>query len=68
MHVPLTEHQDQLFLGKGRIHQRQRNAVKREIPGGIPGILPLVRHGDDVGVVDMRPIRVASMEPLSGRF
>ena len=68
VHVPLTEHQDQLLLGKGRIHQRQRNAVKCEIPCGIPGILPLVRHGDDVGVVKMGPIRVASMEPFSGRF
>ncbi len=68
MHVPLAEHQDQLFFGKGRIDQGQRNAVKRQIPGRIPGILPLVRHGDDVSVVEMRPIRVASMEPFSGRF
>src|SRR5215510_9303823 len=68
MHVPFAEHEDQLFLGKGRIDQSQRNAVECEVPGGIPRILPFVRHRDDVGVVEMRPIRVATMEPLPGWF
>ena len=27
--------------------------VEREIPGGVPGILPLVGHRDDVGVVEV---------------
>ena len=44
MHVPLTQHEHELFLGKGRIDERERNTVKRKIPGGVPGVLPLVRH------------------------
>jgi hypothetical protein len=67
MHVPLAQKQNQLFLGEVGIHERQGNAVEGKVPGGVPGILPLVRHGDDVGVVDVGPFVVASFEPLAGR-
>ena len=62
MHVPLAQHEHQLLLGKFRIHHRQRHAVKRQIPCRIPGILPLVGHGDDVGVVQMRPLMIAPLQ------
>ena len=67
MHVPLAQHQDELILGKIRIHQRQRNAVKRQVPCGVPGILPFVGHGDDVGVVQMRPLVIAAVAALRRR-
>ena len=67
MHVPLAQHEHQLLLGKFRIHHRQRHAVKRQIPCRIPGILPLVGHGDDVGVVQMRPVGIAPVQPLGRR-
>ena len=60
VHVPFARKQDQLLLGELGIDQRQRDAVKGQVPGGIPGIFPLVGHRDDVGVVQMRPVAVAA--------
>ena len=51
MHVPLAQHQDQLALGKVRVDHGQWDAVKRQVPCGVPRVLPFVRHRDDVGVV-----------------
>ena len=53
VHVPFAQQQHQLRLREVRIDERQRHAVEREIPGGIPGVLPLVRHRDDVRVVEV---------------
>ncbi len=61
VHIPFAQHEDELLLGERRVHQRERDAMKREIPGGIPGILPLIRHRDDIGVIEMRPIRVPAV-------
>ena len=59
VHVALAQHQLQLLLAEIRIHKRQGEDVEGEIPGGVPGILPLVRHGDDVAVVHVVPVVVA---------
>src|SRR5260370_7624363 len=67
MHIPLTQHEDQLFLGTVRINQRQCNAMERKVPGGVSGILPLVRHADYVGVIEMDPCFVAPTGSISGR-
>ena len=56
VHVPFARQQHELLLGEVRIDQRQGDAVKREVPGGVPRILPLVRHRDDVGVVEVPPV------------
>ena len=56
MHVPFAREQHELVLGKLGVHQRQRDAVKRQVPRGIPRIFPFVGHGNDVGVVEMLPI------------
>ena len=61
MHVPLAGHQIQLPFGKIGIHQRKGDAVKGQIPGGIPGVLPFVGHGDNVKIVEMLPFVVASL-------
>ena len=37
-----------------------------QVPGGEPRVLPLVGHGEDVGVVEMSPVRVAAVLPLRG--
>ena len=79
MHVPLTRHQQQLLLGEVGIDQRQRDAVEGQVPGGIPWVLPFVRHGDHVGIVEMAPFRLRPLSrsrggsgpagsPLSQRF
>mmetsp|Transcript_25840 Transcript_25840/g.42091 ORF Transcript_25840/g.42091 Transcript_25840/m.42091 type:complete len:226 (-) Transcript_25840:354-1031(-) len=59
VHKPLGCQEPQLLLGKTRIHQSQRQAMKRQIPGGIPGIFPFVWHGDHVQVVEMIPIFIS---------
>ena len=41
--------------------------MERQIPRGIPRILPLVGHGDDVGVVEVRPFAVAAVFAFGGR-
>ncbi len=66
VHVPLSQHQRELFFGEVRIDQCQWNAVKCQVPRGVPGILPLVRHGDDVRVVQMSPLVVATLPALWG--
>lgn len=58
VHVPLPGHELQLSLGKFGVDHREGDAVKREVPGGIPRILPLIRHRDDVGVVQVPPVRI----------
>ncbi len=64
VHVPLPQHENKLFFGKIGVNQRQSNAMKREIPGGVPGELPLVRHGDNVSVVNVSPGAISP--PFSG--
>ena len=67
MHVPLAQHQHELFLGEIGIDQRQRDAMKSQIPCRIPRILPLVGHGNDVGVIQMRPLVIAAVLALRRR-
>ena len=59
VHVALAQHQLELLLGEVGVDERQRRAVEGEVPGGVPGVLPLVRHRDDVAVVHVVPVRVA---------
>src|SRR5215469_4930018 len=64
VHVPLARQQHELRLGELGIEMRERNAVKRQIPGGVPRVLPFVRHRNDVGVVEVLPVAVAAVTPL----
>ena len=57
--IVLAQHQVELLLAEVRVHQRERQDMEGEIPRRVPGILPLVRHGDDVGVVHVMPLLVA---------
>ena len=65
VHVPLARQLRQLQLGELGIDQRQRDAVEGEVPRGVPRVLPLVRHRDDVRVVEVLPAVVA---PRLARF
>src|SRR5262249_42410160 len=66
MHVPLAEHQYQLFLCEIGIDECERNAMESEIPGGIPRVFPLVGHRKDVGIIEVLPFLISSVES-SGR-
>ena len=67
VHVPLARQQHELALGELRVDQGERDAVEGQVPGGVPGILPLVRHREDVGVVEVRPVAVAAVPALGRR-
>ena len=68
MHVPLSAQEKQLGLCEIWIDSRQRDAVKREVPGRVPRILPLVGHRDHIAVVEMQPGRVATRQALRRWF
>ena len=51
------QHQE-LLLGEVEVHERERDRVERQVPGGVPGIFPLVGHGDDVAVEHVEPLGV----------
>src|SRR5262249_48690451 len=59
MQIVWLQDQLKLLLRERYIHARQRNSMKCEIPCGVPGILPLVRHRDDVAVDHVDPFAVA---------
>ena len=59
MEVGLAEHQLELLFGEIGIHGRKRDRMERQIPGCVPGILPFVRHRDDVVVDHVEPIAIA---------
>ena len=57
--IPGAEQQLDLRLGEVDVDQRQRRAVKREIPRREPRILPLVRHRDHIARDHVKPRHVA---------
>ena len=67
VHVPLAREQCELRLGELRVHERKRDAVERQVPRGIPRVFPFVGHGNNVGVVDMLPLMVATVLAFAGR-
>src|SRR5258708_19028175 len=64
MHVPLPQEQIELTFGKGAIDQGERNTVERQVPGGIPGVFPLVWHRHDTLIVEVSPPGIASIPAL----
>ena len=68
MHVPLVEEEEQLVFGKFRIQTGQRNAVEGQVPGSIPGVLPLVRHGNDVKILEVCPAVISTFFALLWRL
>src|ERR1700752_4506528 len=47
-----------MSLGKFGIDHRKRQRVEGQIPGGKPGIFPLVRHGEYLACIKMLPVMV----------
>ena len=60
MLVPFPHDDIELLLGELGIGQGQGNTVKGQVPRGVPGILPLVRHRHDAFVMQMPPFGVAT--------
>ena len=56
--VDALEHQFHLLLGEVGVDDRERKRVEGQVPCRVPGVLPLVGHGDDVLVQHVEPLRV----------
>jgi hypothetical protein len=65
-HVPFAAEEQDLVLGELQVDPRQDHRMEAQVPAREPGILPLVRHGDDVFGVEVPPILVAAAPALSG--
>ena len=59
VHVVLAQHEAELLLAEIRVDERQGEHVEGEVPGRVPGVLPLVRHRDHIAVVHVVPVLVA---------
>src|SRR5438552_13744132 len=59
MLVPFARNEIELTFRKMRIDQRKRDAVKGEIPRGVPREFPFVRHRHHTLVIKMTPAGVA---------
>ena len=56
--VDSAKHQFHLLLGEVGVDDGERQRVEGQVPGRVPGVLPLVGHGDDVLVHHMVPLPV----------
>ncbi|OPY90220.1 MAG: hypothetical protein A4E73_02606 [Syntrophaceae bacterium PtaU1.Bin231] len=56
--VDVPEHQLHLLLREIGVHDGERQRVEGQVPGRVPGVLPLVGHGDDVLVEHVEPLRI----------
>ena len=64
----LEQQHPEIFLGEFRIDQGERDALEGQIPGGKPGKLPLVRHGQDAHGIQVAPVDVpTAFAGLRGR-
>ena len=59
--IAIKQHQAQLLLSELGIQPRDRRRVEGEVPGGEPGVLPLVRHRDHVGAEHVKPVLIAAL-------
>ena len=67
MHVPFTRQQNELLLREIRVDDRQGDAVEREVPCRVPGVLPLVRHAEHLAVEEVPPLTIAPALALRRR-
>ncbi len=68
MLVPFAHNQIELALGKLWIDQRERNAVKGQVPRCVPGKFPFIGHRHHPLVVEMPPLGVATVQALWRRW
>ena len=52
----LEQQHPELILGELRVDERERHALKREVPRGEPGVLPLVGHRHHAHRVQVAPV------------
>ena len=57
------QHQVNLALREGGVDHGERDAMERQVPGGVPRVLPLVGHGHHVVVEHVEPRLVPGAMP-----
>ena len=67
VHVPLAQEQHELPLGPLGVEPCQRDAVEGDVPGGEPGVLPLVRARSGRRGCRVPPARVPPRVPRGRR-
>src|SRR5207249_12116267 len=60
MLVPLANYNIELTFGKMRINYGQRDAMKGQVPRGVPGRFPSIGHRHDALVIKMLPIGITT--------
>ena len=68
VHIPLAGEESELVFGELGVHERKRDTVKCQIPCSIPRVFPFIGHRNDVGVVEMLPLGVATVLAFVGRW
>src|SRR5213080_2648932 len=58
--IPFTDHSIELAFGKVRVDQSQWNAMKSQIPRGVPWKFPTIGHRHDALIVKMAPIGITT--------
>src|SRR5450432_738050 len=64
MHEPIMGEQGELLFGKINVDLGKTNTVKCQVPGRKPGIFPAVRHGYDVGTIQVSPVMIPAFFSL----
>ena len=68
VHAPFAGEEIELLLCESRIDHCERDAVKGCVPGGEEGVLPGVRHGENIIQMHVLPLSVANGLPLGRRW
>ena len=64
--VDIAQQQKKLLLREVHVYHCERYGVKRQVPRRVPGVLPLVRHGDNVRILEVGPLTIPALVfPLS---
>ena len=61
MLIPFAHDEIELRFGEFDVDQREREAMKGQVPRCVPGKFPFVRHRHDALVVEMTPAGVAAV-------
>jgi hypothetical protein len=67
VHIPFAGEQVELGFGEVRVDHGERDAVKGQIPPSIPGIFPLVGHGEYIEVIEVFPAEVTPIPAVGWR-
>ena len=64
VHVPFPQQKNELLLRKLRIDLGKRDHLKCVVPGGEPGVLPFIRHRQNIAAVQVSPLAIPACQPI----